>query len=290
MLTLFDSLSTALRSGIVALGDDRRAALLRQFDLEAEWGLDRAGQPDLYYTVFTRMIRHALDLTPHNQRLPNSPGNSDEMDLVHLGSWIRIRRIGPAHIFSPDSNTNLPAIDRFRRPDGGYALTPGGESLVTASYLALNACQDLGSNPPETDSLEHFLSTHREGDGFVNSGTWPRAILPATAAATHLLSAVREQPPESALNWIAHCAKDSGGFGLFPQSPFPDPLATGVALFTLKTFDFPIDRVEEHRDYILSLWRDTGGFVGDSTDSKIDGEYTFYGLLGLAGCGPGENV
>lgn len=284
MPMLFDILTSALRSGMVALGDERRTALFRQFELGTEWGLDRAGQPDLYYTAFTRMIRHALDLSPHNHRLPTPPCNSDEMDLVHLSSWIRIQRIGPAHIFSPDTNTTLTAIERFRRPDGGYALTPGGESLVTAAYLALNAYQDLGSNPPESESLERFMMNHREGDGFANSGTWPRAILPATAAAVHLLSAVAGHPPESALNWIARCATDSGGFGLFPQSPFPDPLATGIALFTLKTFDFPIDQAEEQRAYILGLWRDTGGFVGDSTDSKIDVEYTFYGLLGLAGC------
>jgi hypothetical protein len=290
MPTLFDHLSTALRTGIAALGEDRRAALLRQADAWSEWTPDRAGHPDLYYTAFARMIRHALDLTPHNRPLSSLPCDPDEMDLVHFSSWTRIRRIGPSPTVSSDPPIGPLSIERFRGPDGGYALKPGGESLVTAAYLALNAYQDLGSNPPESESLETFLMNHREGDGFANSGTWPRAILPATAAAVHLLDALSGRPSVSALNWIARCAGDSGGFGLFPQSPFPDPLATGIALFTLKTFEFPVERTEAHRAYLLTLWQDSGGFVGDLSDSKSDAEYTFYGLLGLAGCKLGENV
>jgi hypothetical protein len=283
MPTLFNRLTTALRSGIAALDEDRRAALHRHAANGSDWARDRAGAPDLYYTAFARMIRHALDLTPHNRKLANLPCAPAEMDLVHLGSWIRIRHIGPAWISPADPATDRPSLERFRRPDGGYALTPDGESSVTAAYLALNAGQDLGLHPPAPESLEQFVSTQRTGDGFANSTAWPRAILPATAAAVHLLDALTGQTPAPALNWISRCALASGGFGLFPQAPIPDPLATGIALFTLKTFDYPIEQTEAHHAYLLALWRDSGGFVGHPSDPDIDAEYTFYGLLGLAG-------
>ena len=275
-------LIAALREGIETLPPTRRAALQGQVDAWSDGAPDRGGRPDLYYSVFAALIRAAL--CGESNPIPMPPLSAlapDELHLVHLASWIRLQRLAAAH--GADVPSVSPLIERFRRPDGGYAPDPAAPAQITAAYLALNAWQDLDRPLPHPDRLLAFIESCRMPDGYANNREWPVAIAPATCAALHIRAAFDHPPEGDILAWLAAFAQPCGGFGLFPNAPRSDLLSTGVILFTLLAAQAPSPPTPLHRDWIDSCWRTEGGFAGDPADPRLDAEYTFYGLLALAG-------
>ena len=270
------------------LGDS--ADLVVQFvrgQLNADGGFsNRAGDSDLYYTVFGLQALLALrvdlpfeSVTSYLQRF----AGGDELDLVHLaclaGGWAMM----PSPPAAAIRDAITAGVESYRTADGGYhASREAAHGSAYHAFLAMGAYQDLGAVPPHPDRIGASLSALRSADGaFANEPDHPRGSTPATSAAVTLIRHLGMPAPPVLGDWLLRRCHE-GGFFASPDAPIPDLLSTATALHALSAMHVPIDGIREKcLDFVDSLWTSRGAFYGTWADDVPDCEYTFYGLLAL---------
>lgn len=265
------------------LGDS--AALITSFLERQESGgafLDRAGAPDIYYTVFGLESLRALSAPAPGATASylRQFGSGAGLDLVHLSSLVRCwANVERAPL--PDCEQLAENLEKFRTPDGGYGAS--GAGTVYGSFLALSAYQDLQMPLPDPDRLLGCVQRLRADDGAYSNQ--PGAVFgqtSATAAAIGILRHLGEPVPAALRNWLLRCRHADGGFLAVPAAPLPDLLSTATALHALVSLGASLDAVREPAlDFIDTLWTTRGGFLGSWADETLDCEYTYYGLLAL---------
>jgi prenyltransferase beta subunit len=248
---------------------------------------NRAGESDLYYTVFGLEALVALQAEPPVDdvaRYLRSLGDGYGFDFVHLAClarcWAGVTR-RPSHALA---HTILARIERFRTPDGGYNQSSGAShGTAYAAFLACGAYQDLGSAAPAPDKLAASLHSLRAGDGgFANVPGAPEGVTTATAAAVTLMRQLDCDPDPALAEWLLSRCLPAGGFFALPGAPIPDLLSTATALHALAGLHVPLSGLRDPcLDFIDSLWTNRGGFYGHWSDDAIDTEYTYYALLSL---------
>jgi prenyltransferase beta subunit len=252
-------------------------------------GPDRAGRPDLYYTIFALAGLQALDAeVPVDQveRFLHSFGDGDELDFVHLSTLARCwAAIGLKHMPGRLDRRLLDRIENFRKPDGGYE----GDAKLThgtayGAFVALGAYEDLGKTPPHPLKLIQSLKRLETPDGAWSNV--PNARIGATNATAGAVTLIRHlgfPVNQSVGDWLLARAHPQGGFLAVPGAPMPDLLSTATTLHALAAMDrrLPSDVHERCMDFLDSLWSAQGGFHGHWADEHLDAEYTFYGLLAL---------
>ena len=212
---------------------------------------DRAGQSDLYYTVFALegLIALQREPPPGVQRFLETFGHGETLDLVYLcclaRSWAALKQ--PA----PDLAARIEA--RWNRQS------------IYHSFLAWGALQDLGRRP------EPFP---------LHDGSLARTT-PTTAAAVTLLRQMQAPVPDDAVRWLLERAHPEGGFTATQGTPMPDLLSTATALHALSGQKVSFAHLRDKTlDYLDTLW--TGrAFCGNWADDEPDCEYTYYGLLAM---------
>ena len=249
---------------------------------------DRAGNSDLYYTVFGLDALHALRADfPAKQvhSFLQSFGDGASLDFVHLGCLARCWASLPS-----DLRTDAPAdailsrLATFRSADGGYAAEPGAaDGTVYGCFLGSATYQDLGREAPDSAGLLRCIQRLRAEDGgYANQQDVPLGLTPATAAAVTLLRHLGEPIPHELGEWLLARHQAEGGFFATPMAPLPDLLSTATALHALSGMHASLDAIREPcLDFIDTLWTNQGGFHGNWTDDDLDCEYTYYGLLAL---------
>ena len=245
---------------------------------------DRAGNPDLYYTVFGLGCMMALDEPVPVDQVAlwlDHFGSGEGLDLVHLSAlarcWSGIGRPGPGVAM-------LPRIEAYRARSGGYNVSEGAEyGNPYGNFMALGAYQDLGMEVPLPQELvEGCLQCVSADGGFSNDPGLPVGNVPALAAAESVLRNLGAETPERACAWLQAQFYTEGGFFAVPAAPMPDLLSTATALHALAGMGVEYGEMKEPcLDYIDSLWINQGGFYGNWGDVNLDCEYTFYGLLAL---------
>jgi hypothetical protein len=249
---------------------------------------DRAGKPDLYYTVFGLMGLDALGAPPpasaFSQYLP-SFGNGASLDFIHLGCLARCWAMGPAGAPPEVRRTVLSQLEKYRAADGGYASDPGlPAGTAYGAFLALATYQDLGEDVPQEDRLAASLETLRTADGgYTNEVGLPFASVPATSAAITILRELDQPAAPEAASWLLSCTAPEGGFYAAPGIPMPDLLSTATALHAARLADAAADGPTRAAclEFVRNLLAESGGFCGHTVDGQADCEYTFYGLLAL---------
>lgn len=249
---------------------------------------DRAGQSDLYYTVFGLEGLLAL-----RADIPTDPvigylrrhHDGEHLDFIHLGCLARCWAAMPS-----DQKATAPAeailrrIEAFRSTDGGYAGEPGqADGTVYGCFIALGAYQDLDRELPNPDGLLACVDRLKADDGgYANQQDVPLGLTPATAAAVTLLRQLHQPVPSHLADWLLARCRPEGGFFATPMAPIPDLLSTATALHALSGLHASIEAIREPcLDFIDSLWTSQGGFHGTWMDDTLDSEYTYYGLLAL---------
>ncbi len=179
-------------------------------------------------------------------------------------------------------------MERFRRDDGGYAMSDEGFSSSTYyTFLVLLCRQLIGLEPEQPRRLIDFLlSRRREDGGFVeqgpmrNSGTNPTA---AAIGALTILDAVDEDVREGAIDYLCLRQNEEGGLAANTRIPFADVLSTFTGLLTLGDLNAmeEID-LDAARGFLRSVQAEEGGFVAGLIDEVADVEYTFYGIGAMA--------
>lgn len=249
---------------------------------------DRAGNPDLYYTVFGLEGLFALraDLPiPQVLGYLKSQGAGEQLDFVHLSCLCRCWAGMPK-----DEHKHIPAdvilgkVESFRSADGGYAQEPGeADGTIYGCFLALGAYQDLGRDLPDVPGVLNCVNRLRAEDGgYANQLDVPLGLTPSTAAAVTLLRQYHQPIPEGIGDWLLSRHAKDGGFFATPLTPMPDLLSTATALHALAGLHVNLDPIREPcLDFIDTLWTSRGGFHGTWSDDTLDVEYTYYGLLAL---------
>ncbi|MCC6231736.1 MAG: hypothetical protein IT580_03785 [Verrucomicrobiales bacterium] len=273
------------------LGDS--TDLVRRF-LASQWteaggARDRAGRPDLYYTIFALAGLQALDaVVPREStlRFLHTHGHGDGLDFVHLGALARCwAALSPPPPDPATVEALLTGIERYRKRDGGY---DGDLSLdygtAYGAFVALGAYQDLGRTPPHLLSLVSGLRQLETPDGVWSN--LPKArfgATNATAGAVTLLRHLGLPVSPRVGDWLLEQVHPQGGFRAVPGAPLPDLLSTATALHALAALDrrIPSSLHERCLDFVDTLWCAEGGFHGHWADDYLDAEYTFYGLLTL---------
>lgn len=250
---------------------------------------DRAGNPDLYYTVFALAGAQALDVPLPVDRTASWLLTFDDgaaLDFVHLGAlarcWAAVDRVGmPRHL----DKRIFERIEAFRKPDGGYEGEPKmPHGTAYGAFVALGAYEDLGATPPHPLDLARSIAGLASADGACSNIPNQRiGALNATAGAVVLLRQLGLPVNASVADWLLKQEHPQGGFVAVPGAPMPDLLSTATALHALACAGhrIPADVHERCLDFIDTLWSAEGGFHGHWADDILDPEYTFYGLLAL---------
>jgi prenyltransferase beta subunit len=267
------------------------ASFLRNCRCEGGGFCDRAGAPDLYYTVFGVECMLALDALGPEQAEPDrdylrSFGAAEQLDLVELGCLARCW----ADLGGADEATREALIERledFHCVDGGYSQTPGFDQAgVYGCFLAAGVQEDLTGRITGRDEIVKFLEASRTKEGAYSADPLGlAATVPTTAAAVVVLKSLGESPGQAPATWLKQQCLD-GAFHAVKGAPVGDLLSTAVALHALRALETPIDDIRPACLRFLSTLRcPQGGYKGTLLDTLGDCEYTFYALLALGHLG-----
>jgi prenyltransferase beta subunit len=248
---------------------------------------DRAGTPDLYYSVFglEGLIALGAVVPAETEGFLRGYGNGEELDLIHLCCLIRCWAdvCGPRAL-PLDAAAITKRLESYRTPEGGYNTVAGSDGgTAYACFMVAAAYQDLREAMPEPEEMLRCLALLRADDGgYANQPDQMLGLTPSTAAAATILRLLGEPYPDGLGEWLlARCHKD-GGFYAVPAAPIPDLLSTATALQALAGMKVSISEVQEVcLDFVDSLWTNKGAFYGNWMDDAADCEYTYYGLLAL---------
>lgn len=303
MLSYLAQLTLRLAAGVASLPEERRR---RQIDFLIAAQRDdggfagREGASDLYYTSFA-LRSLALLGQLQGERAERAGGflarqlNSQApiIDFLSLmyGTMLLETSAGIDILANaaPDWRQRVAdALERFRRPDGGYAKTDEGQSSSTYYTFLVVLCRQLIGQPQiEPERLIDFVHARQRDDGgFVEIGPMRRSGTNPTAAAVGLLKilgAVEPRLRDDVVDFLADMQTDEGGLRANTQIPLADVLSTFTGLLTLTDLDalevVDLDALER---YVQSMELPGGGFLGGVWDGGTDVEYTFYGLGALA--------
>ena len=273
------------------LGDS--AELVREFfrrQLTPEGGgQDRAGRPDLYYSILTLAGLQALDAEVPADRVEGflrTFGDGDGLDFVHLSALARCwAAIGLKWMPPGLARALLARVEAFRKSDGGYEGNAQlSHGTAYGAFAALGAYQDLGQAPPHPLKLIQSLKQLETPDGAWSNVPQARTgATNATAGAVTLICHLGFPVNQTVGDWLLAQAHPQGGFLAVPGAAMPDLLSTATTLHALAAMNrrLPSDLHKRCVDFLDSLWSAQGGFHGHWADDHLDAEYTFYGLLAL---------
>jgi prenyltransferase beta subunit len=236
---------------------------------------NKAGESDLYYTVFGIDCLVALRRDVPADRIAaylEKFGDGDALDLVHLTCLARCWSAigGASHV-----NRLRPIVMR--------RLGEKPRESVYDCFLATGAAQDVGADPPDAGEIDAALNPLAIGDGsYSNDADIRMGNTPATAAAITLQHQLGLAIDERSVAWLLARHHAEGGFFAIDGAPMPDLLSTAVALHALSAARADLTAVREAcLDYIDTLWTNRGSFYGNWAEDSLDVEYTWYGLLAL---------
>ncbi|MBM4163130.1 MAG: hypothetical protein FJ222_01610 [Lentisphaerae bacterium] len=258
---------------------------------------DRAGRPDLYYSVFGLGGLIALGVglpQPRDVRrcLDAEAGVTKEESFTDCVSRIRCLRclnllgdVQPGDALKFEQS--VARLERYRSADGGYSheREHAPQGTVYAAYLVEQAHRDAGiawRDPERTITALDTLCT--PDGGYTNHSGTPRGSTTATAAAAVLL--IRHgkcQPARRAVDYLARQRHPDGGYRASQAAPLPDLLSTATALYAESLCEPLTDKppFRPTAAFIEGLWNGDSGFRSQAADPVSDVEYTFYALLAL---------
>jgi prenyltransferase beta subunit len=248
---------------------------------------NRAGESDLYYTVFGLDSLVALQTEPPREdvaRYLRTLGDVEGLDFVHLACLARCWAGVSRNLSVAPAEATLARIETFRTLDGGYNQSSGAaHGTAYAAFLAMGAYQDFGRAVPEPHRLLESLQGLRAKDaGFSNVPGASSGVTTATAAVVILMRQLHCDPDPTLADWLLARSHPAGGFFAVAGAPIPDLLSTATALHALAGLHVPLHALREPcLDFVDSLWTNRGGFYGHWSDDAIDTEYTYYALLSL---------
>jgi len=223
---------------------------------------DRAGKPDLYYSLFGAWMSTALKLEVQQKRLADyiEKKQPDEQKTVEYFSHLLIS----VSIENDVKKTSVPvhlkmAFNRNRQINLAYKAF-----LVLLSFDALYGRK----------SVWYFL--FRIGLTFYEPPeNLPCSFLSALLIARYLTGMKTNRVQKQ----LFSCIEKGKGFKAFSDAENADLLSTAVALFALKRTGADLRMAAPDALNLVQQNYNLGAFLSGDGDETKDLEYTFYGLL-----------
>ncbi len=278
--------------------DDIVAFLKSQLTPEGGF-CDRAGDADLYYSVFGIDCMLALGEPLPTQQLQaylTTFGDGEDLDFMHLTCLARCwARVAGTDAPEEVKQNVLNRIERFRTSDGGYSTdADASQASVTGIYLAIAAYQDAELEVPQAELILNGLRGLHSRDGaFGDEPDMEAGTTPVTGGALILQHRLDGEVDKTAAEWLWQQASPAGGFVATPEAPVPDLLSSATAILTAAELDYPLALTDSAADTVFfteSLQADNGGFQGHPLDDTPDCEYTYYALVTLGGLLGGTGI
>lgn len=225
--------------------------------------VDKAGKPDLYYTLFGHFMVDALEMKemlPSVSEYVEKEVRENQLTGVHLHcAAILSARLG-RHDLIRLLWDNIQ--DNLKEQSGKQPGYNAFLNLLTCYYL-----QDY----------KGLYKIRKQIKEFESKTALPCSVLSALL----VLQKSFKKPVKGLMEEILSFIVENGGFKATKAAPIPDLLSTAVALYALNYAGFDLSTIKPAAfDFIDYLYVD-GGFGSNVFDSEPDIEYTFYGLLAL---------
>ena len=250
--------------------------------------VNRAGQPDLYYSMFALLLAAVLRVPIRRDTASRYLDGIDpgQLDLVHLLCLVRCRKL-LAFLALPVPLQSVALRLESRAVPG--SLRKHAEALLESRDVALFPLQDAAS--PYSQFLKcslaqelaipfrgQSLEAYRCSDGFFsNLRGDPNSSTNATSSAFSLAHYGCCNVTSQALENFASLQQEDGAYKAVPGAPRTDLLSTASAFFALSLHrQKPVRPV---RKFLYAAFTAEGGFSSSAEDSFADLEYTVYGLL-----------
>jgi hypothetical protein len=226
--------------------------------------VDRAGNPDLYYTLFGYYLANALGL---NEILA-ATGKYAENEAGHMkpdGIHLQCAAILIAEL--SDDRKLLKALRRQISRNLNRQLKKQPEY---GAFVTLLTCWHTGDFISVLRIMRH-LKRLEENDN-----------LPSTVIASLvvMLSSF-DRPAGNLINRLIAFSDKNGGFRAVKAAPLPDMLSTAVSLYALRYSGYDLRMIRPECLSFIDAHYASGGFCSNMLDRDADLEYTFYGLLAL---------
>jgi len=254
---------------------------------------DRAGQSDLYYTVFGLDALDAFAETPNLATLENflrSFGAGETLDFVHLTCLSRCWNALPGKISDATLKALLKKLRTYRAADGGFAPTPAAaHSTAYACLLGGEAFQSL-ETPDSVFSKAwktalalvapmNFISTQRREEKAQDA---KEAVDFAPSAFPSRLG-VKFFTARRVLHFMENFCSTDGAYSNEPGLPLGSVPATAAVVAMLCEFGAPVPA--EVAPWLLARCQPRGGFCATPQTPLPDLLSTAVALHALAELG-----
>ncbi len=228
---------------------------------------DKAGNPDLYYSVFGYFLSEAFNLKALSEKLKSGLYKNEfsgTSNTVHLFCEAILKN---QLLQNQAENNNLKLriiaeLNKLPAKDSGY--------IGFLGLLALYYLNDFYLINKYLYKFQKQLDPEKEN-------------IPSTLIAVEIiLSKIQNKPTKIWVEKLSKYYRHTGGFAALTASPIEDLLSTSVCLFALQFADTDLRMIKPDAiNFVESLYTDSG-FVATTMDLDSDIEYTFYGILALA--------
>jgi len=225
---------------------------------------DKAGNSDLYYSLFGCYLAEALDIPDVMPSLKQyvktriQTGDIRGISLyctaiLHTKLW---------------ENESLPP--KLKQKIAVETQQPGKQEAGYSNFLSLISFY----------YLENYVGLYRIQKQLKTIDI--KRNLPCPVTAAHLVLQYCFGKPTHELEELMHSFyRGNGSFMAIHQAPIGDLLSTAVSLYALDFVKADLRALKpDCLNYVDSLYAD-GGFCATELDVSPDVEYTFYGLLAL---------
>ncbi len=276
---------------------------------------DRAGKPDIYYSVFGYTLAFAYDIKLDLEKeftYLESWNKNQETDLIHAVCYIRcyylllvleqkqkfnlkvdvsdfdgfIAKLVMKRMIKKlrkDCQTYFDLIEEYKSKDGGYNHNKkqAEQATVYASFLVWTLYQDLNEEETVLNIITNQLEELKCKDAsFANDNTSQTGVSSATAAG--IIMTGNKDENRSSIQYLTQNYTPRGGFKAASGLPIADILSTSTALLALYLAGENLQELSDKSiDFINLHWDESGGFFGSIADMTCDVEYTYYALMGI---------
>ena len=225
---------------------------------------DRAGQPDLYYTLFGTFVAEALELCEINfhtrQYVENEISNKEPEGIHRYCASILASKLNMEEKLRKNLRLKL-RESMSQQP----SRQPAYDAFVT-----LLACYYSGD-------YRGILRIKHHLQKVAGNEAKPSPVIAALIVLQHMFNRDTDELKQKVQGYY----DGKGGFKALMTAPVADLLSTAVVLYASRFVDHDLRLIRpDCLSYIDSLYGE-GGFAANALDPDTDIEYTFYGLLAL---------
>ena len=267
-IPVYRQLVQTVRTGFLALDvsiqNEISAFLKSQQDNNGSF-IDRAGTPDLYYSLFGLWLSLATEQNKLRQNLDSYISGRNNMEtkspVEDLAILIIQSELDPDHKKQSIFSLLKTVFSKGRMIELSYQF-----------FLLSLVIDSVGKNK----RLYYFFA--RIWLYFYKpKGHIPCSLSAALVYARKMLGLKTSNLQNKLLDFVA----DHGGFRAFETVETSDTLSTGVALFVLKETGYDLRVIAPDCLNFVQDNYNSGAFLSGDGDNTKDLEYTFYGLLAL---------